>query len=108
MSAFSFLMTAGGVALGTSTANQRLTSTPGNPASAKVGMSGRLSTRLAEVTASARTLPLWMWGTAVDVPTMNIPTSPAINAVMACAEDPRYGTWVISTFATDLNNSAAR
>ena len=71
-------------------------------------MSGRLSTRFGEVTARARTLPLWMCGTAVEVPTMNMPTSPAISAVIAWAEDPRYGTWVISTFATALNNSAAR
>ena len=80
MSAFSFLTMAGGVALGTSTANQRLTSTPGNPASAKVGTSGSPSTRLLAVTASPRRAPLWMYGTAVEVPTKNMATSPASSA----------------------------
>src|SRR5262249_27143749 len=55
MSALSFPTMAGGVPPGTSTANQMLTSRPGNPASAKVGTSGNPCTRWLEVTASPRT-----------------------------------------------------
>ena len=68
MSACSFLRIAGEVPLGTRTANQRMTSTPGNPDSEKVGTSGKLSSRLAEVTASPRSAPLRMCGREDAVP----------------------------------------
>src|SRR4029077_6326083 len=97
-----------GVVPGTSTANHRLTSTPGSPASAKVGTSGRPSTRCGDVTARPRNVPAWTWPIAVEVPTMNIATSPAISAVIACADEPLYGTCLRSTLAADLTSSAAR
>ncbi len=61
------------------------------PSSAKVGVSGRLSSRFGAVTASPRTVPALTNGTAVDVPTMNIATSPAISAVIACARRAAIG-----------------
>jgi hypothetical protein len=58
---------AGGVPAGAKIACHETTSKPGTPASCMVGTSGRLGTRFAVDTASARTRPLAMCGAATTV-----------------------------------------
>ena len=45
--------------------------------------------RSGAVTASPRTVPACTNGNAVEVPTMNIATSPEIRAEMHCCDEPR-------------------
>src|SRR6185503_3094503 len=64
MSRLSRSTMARGVPAGTMTPCQLVDSNPGNPASARVGTSGRSAMRVVEVTASARTLPALTEGSA--------------------------------------------
>ena len=69
------------------------------PDSAIVGTSGSEAMRLAEVTAMARSLPLWMCGPATTVVSNIMSTWPAITSWIAGPE-PLYGMWV--NFTPDL------
>ncbi|MCY1384329.1 hypothetical protein D9M69_725730 [compost metagenome] len=62
---------------------QALISTPGTPASAMVGTSDNWALRLALSTASARTLPLLMWGITEDAVSNEICTWPPIRSTSA-------------------------
>ncbi len=44
--------------------------------------------RFGAVTARPRTVPALTNGTAVEMPTMNMATSPEISAAMLCCEEP--------------------
>ncbi|MNV86245.1 hypothetical protein D3C71_1802600 [compost metagenome] len=75
-----------GVFLGTKMACQDCTSkslSSGTPDSATVGTSGMDARRLADVTAMARSLPLWIWGAATTVVSNIMSTWPLITSWMA-------------------------
>src|SRR5262249_37194906 len=96
-----------GTAAGTHKAYQLVTSKPGTPDSAMVGTSGNCATRRAEVTPSARILPLLMYG--VDAGTLSNKAAiwPPIKSVSAGAP-PLYGMCSSITPVIDLNSSAER
>ena len=80
-----------GVRAGANTLYHAITSYPGTPDSATVGISGAISARFALLTASARSLPLRACG-RMPVITLKVPcTSPPITAVTA-GLPPLYGT----------------
>src|SRR5882757_5951463 len=62
MAALSLATTEAGVRGGASTPDQALRVSDGNPASVKVGTSGRLAQRCGVDIASARNLPSWISG----------------------------------------------
>ena len=96
----------GGVPLGAQTAFQELASKPGTN-SASAGTSGRTSTRLAVVTASARKRPDLTWPSPCVITSNMTCTWPAIRSVMACG-GLRYGTCTILVPVSDMNSSPAR
>ncbi|MNV01778.1 hypothetical protein D3C71_919960 [compost metagenome] len=94
--------TGGGVPAGTKIACHDTTSKscrPGTPDSATVGTSGIEARRLAEVTAMARSLPLWMCGPATTVVSNIMSTCPPITSWIA-GPLPLYGMCV--NFTPDL------
>src|SRR5262245_9946225 len=70
--------------------------------SATVGMSGNTSARVAEVTASARTLPDRIYSSDEPIGSNISGTCPARRSGSG---QPRYGMWSISTPAIILNSS---
>src|SRR5262249_10831445 len=90
ISLFSFSTISAGVALGVPTPYPKLASYPGTN-SAKVGMSGSASARIAVVTASARSLPVLMCSIEEGTETNPTCTCPPSKSVSAGAT-PRYGT----------------
>ena len=65
--AVSFARMAGGVFAGASSPNIDVTTKSGKPASAAVGISGKLADRVGSVTASGRKPPDLMWGSAAGM-----------------------------------------
>src|SRR6185437_12793106 len=103
-SSWTFLTNSGGVLPGIYRHCPSDTSNPGNQDSETVGMSGAKGTRVADVTASARTVPPLICDiTDGSVATITL-TRPDIRSVSA-GPPPRYGTWVNSIPAVRLNNS---
>ena len=72
-----------------------------------VGTSGIDGERVAVVTASARTVPLWIFLVSAGTPSIIMTTRPDIRSG-STATVPRYGTWTMSTWAFSLNSSVAR
>ena len=87
--------------------SQALTSKPGRPDSANVGISGAAGTRDAVVTATLFSLPPAASGRTLGITSIIIDTCPPIRSVAASAP-PRYGTWTMSMPAMVLNSSPAR
>ncbi len=79
-----------GVAAGAKNANHVASSKPGRPDSAIVGRSGASGERVAVVTASPRSLPALMWGSAVGRLSNIRSTCPPSRSVIA-GPAPRYG-----------------
>ena len=82
-SALRVLTTAAGVPAGAKTPYQVLTSKPLKPDSATVGTSGSEELRLAEVTASGRSLPALIWPMAEgrdETSNSTLPASASISA----------------------------
>src|SRR6266481_4372783 len=88
ISLFSFSTISAGVAFGAPTPYQKLASYPGTN-SAKVGMSGSASARIAVVTASARSLPVLMCSIEEGTEPNATCTCPPSKSVSAGAS-PRY------------------
>ena len=74
------------------------------PASAAVGISGSTGERVGVVTMSGRTLPPWIWVSAVGDAAMMRSTLPESSATLASLM-PLYGMCVMSTFASERNRS---
>src|ERR1700682_450233 len=107
ISSCSLATTSLGVPEGAKTPYQVVMSSPGKPASAKVGTSASSSERRGDVTASARSLPPLIWPIADDVVSNMSCAWP--DSISACAWLlPLYGMCVIDTPATFLNASPAR
>src|SRR5436190_23717553 len=98
---------AGGVPVGASTPNHDEASKPGIPDSATVGTLGSAAARVNEVTASARSLPALMCGSAEGRLSNINCTCPPIRSCNAC-ELPLYGICVMLTPVLTLNNSPER
>ena len=79
----SLATTGSGVPAGASTTFHSYASAPGTPASASVGTSGRMGVRLPEVTARARSLPLWMCCSVEARLPKNTGTCPPITSFRA-------------------------
>ncbi|MNU03236.1 hypothetical protein D3C72_2471880 [compost metagenome] len=76
------------------------------PSSATVGTSGSDELRLAEVTASGRSLPALIWPMADGTDDTSRSTLPDRVSTRAGLE-PLYGTWVSFTPAAFSNNTPA-
>ena len=97
--------TAGGVPAGASTPNHDSDSKPGSPLSATVGSSGAAAARAVEVTASPRTLPSLMNGSAsAMLPNMSC-TRPVIRSGQGL---PGLGRCTMSRPAMRFISSPAR
>src|SRR4051812_42542746 len=96
-----------GVLAGASMLCQLVISNPGNPDSAIVGISGTMRERRGVVTASPRSFPALICGSAGGSPAIIICTWPAITAAIA-GPVPLYGTCTICNPAADLKSSLAR
>ncbi len=96
-----------GVCTGAARPNHEDDTTPGSPASAKVGTSGSKGERVGQAMASALSFPARIFSTVVLTSLMNTSTSP-LNNPSTAGPPPRYGTWMRSTPASRLNNSLAR
>ena len=83
------------------------TSNPGHPSSAIVGTSGSDGSRVAVVTASARSLPAFTCGEALTTLSIMIGTWPAITSISA-GPLPLYGTCSMSMPAARLKSSMPR
>src|SRR5690606_27443188 len=107
ISVLSVLTTAAGVPAGASTPYQVLTSKPLIPDSATVGTSGTDELRLAEVTASGRSLPDLIWPMADGSDDTSRSTLPA-SASISAGFEPLYGMWLSLMPAAFSNRSPAR
>ena len=95
------------VPVGTRMPHQLSSAKPGTPDSATVGYSGISGVRLAPVTAIARRRPLLTCGIAGGASLNTSCTWPAIKS-FTDSTVPLYGTCVICTPVSVLNNSPAR
>src|SRR5712691_10970522 len=103
----SFLRIAPGVPFGASTPDPPPTSYPSSPDSSRVGTSGASASRVLVVTASARSLPLLMWGRTSGALLNDSSNCPLTSSVVICATD-LYVTCCSSTPAIFLNSSPER
>ncbi len=103
-SVLSFAMTSLGVAAGANMPNQASTSNPGKPDSFSVGTSGSALEREIEVTAIGRRRPAFTLGTAAEMFSNRIWTSPPSTAAIE-GPLPLNGTWSMSMPAASLNIS---
>jgi hypothetical protein len=99
--------TAGGVPAGTHSPYHEVTSKPGRPDSAAVGISGNDGERLLEVTAIARSLPLRMCGAALLGGEIDY-IFEALGSAVVAGPVPLYGTCTALMPAALLNISQAR
>src|SRR6185436_18210801 len=106
ISALSRATISGGVPAGASTANQELNSNPGRPDSDTVGTSGYCGMRLGVVTATSLTLLPRTSELTVASPWKATGTSAPATPTAACVA-PLYGTWFMTTFASDANSAMA-
>ena len=107
ISAFTTFTTVAGVPAGANTPYQVLTSKSLKPDSDTVGTSGMDELRLAEVTASGRSLPDLIWAMADGTEDMSKSTLPDSASISAGLE-PLYGMWLSLMPAAFSNRSPAR
>ena len=107
ISALSLRTISGGVPAGTKIPYHVEMSNPGTPTSAIVGKSGASDERFAVVTANAFSLPAFICAIELArLSNMNCTCPPSRSCIAGAP--PLYGTWTMSTFASDLKSSPAR